>query len=149
MSAAVSLQRRVEAGYYRLPAWVGPAVVGVGAAAGCTLLALVDPSQPGRYPVCPFLALTGHYCPGCGSLRGLHRLLRGDPSAAVGFNVLMVLALPYLVWSYLAWALPALGVAAPPRLQPPARAINALLVAVVAFWLLRNLPVAPFAALAP
>ena len=39
---------------------------------------MVDPNQPGHYPTDPFLAITGLYCPGCGTLRALHALARGD-----------------------------------------------------------------------
>ena len=42
----------------------------------------VDPNQPGHYPVCPLLALTGVYCPGCGGLRSALRLrARGLPDS--------------------------------------------------------------------
>lgn len=117
-----------------LPHWVLPAGTAVAAAAACTTVALVDPSEPGRYPTCPFLALTGRWCPGCGSLRGLHHLFRADLPAALGLNALMVLAVPFLVWSWVAWAVP--------RIRGPGslRLAQVVLVVVVAFWLARNLP---------
>ena len=40
-------------------------------------------TSPGHYPTCPFLAITGWYCPGCGSLRAVHDLLHGDLAGAV------------------------------------------------------------------
>ena len=51
-----------------------PAVRAPVGAAGLALAAtayvgLVDPNESGHYPTCPFLALTGRFCPGCGSLR--------------------------------------------------------------------------------
>ena len=102
---------------------LAPLGVGAAALAACTTLTLVDPNQPGRYPVCPFLAVTGRWCPGCGSLRGLNALLTGAPGAAFGFNALMVLAVPYLLYSYVAWASPLLGGPALRRVHVPAPAI--------------------------
>jgi hypothetical protein len=127
------------------------APLGVAAAAlgGCATIALVDPNQPGRYPVCPFLALTGRWCPGCGSLRGLYALINGLPGRALDLNPLMVLAIPFLIYSYAAWALPLLGGPRLPAIRLRPAAVWALLGVIVAFWVLRNIPAAPFAALAP
>jgi hypothetical protein len=134
----------------RLPAMAAPLAVGAVAAASCVVVALVDPSQPGRYPLCPFYAVTGRWCPGCGSLRGLHQLLNGNVGAALGFNPLMVLAAPILVYSWLAWLSRSVA-AGPtlPRFGTGARTPLVVLVVVLAFWLLRNLAWAPFTALAP
>ena len=62
------------------------------AAAG--LLAM-DPVRGGILPGCPFHALTGLYCPGCGSCRALHQLLSGHVGAAISYNLLTILALPF------------------------------------------------------
>lgn len=122
------------------------------AAAGVVGLAaiyLIDPREPGNYPICPFFGLTGWHCPGCGTLRSLHQLLHGNISAALGFNAYTMLALPAIVYSLSAAALRAYGLPAPPRLFITAGWIWALLAAVTAFWILRNLPVEPLIILAP
>ena len=111
------------------------------------MITLVDPNVPGRYPVCPFLALTGRFCPGCGSVRGLHALLRGDVLTAAGRNLLFVLAVPVVLHAWAAWALPTIGVHAIRPLRWHAPAIWGLLVVVVAFAIVRNLAFG--AALAP
>ena len=49
-----------------------------------------DPNEPGHYPVCPLLRLTGLYCPGCGGLRSAHAVAHGDLAAALGANALAV-----------------------------------------------------------
>lgn len=113
------------------------------------MLWLVDPNRPGAYPTCPFLALTGKWCPGCGTLRGLRALLGGDVAAAVGFNVLMVAALPYLVYRWVLWAWPALASRLRSSRPTGALPVYALLAVVVVFWVARNIPAAPFTALAP
>lgn len=118
-----------------------PVATAAAAAVACATVALVDPSEPGRYPTCPFLAMTGRWCPGCGSLRALHQLLRGDVVAALGFNILLVAAVPLVLWGWVAWVRP--------RVRPPSSFPLALpvLVVVLAFWLARNLPW--FSVLAP
>jgi hypothetical protein len=79
---------------------VGSAAAVVGAWA---FVATVDPNEPGHYPTCPFLALTGWSCPGCGGLRAAHALAHGDLAAAAGLNLLFVLALPLVVVLWLRW----------------------------------------------
>lgn len=116
---------------------------------GLTVVYLYDPRQSGLYPVCPFLALTGCYCPGCGTLRALHQLMHGNPVAAFSYNPYTLVALPVVAYSFVLSGLRAYNLPAPPRVFIPARWVWALLAAVLAFWLLRNLPFAPFSVLAP
>lgn len=126
--------------------WLGPAAVGAAAVAGLVTVALVDPNEVGHYPTCPFLATTGLWCPGCGTLRAVHALTRGDVATAVDLNVLTVALLPVLVLAWVGWLAFRLGRRpAPPRV--PTWASTTVAVAVPAFWVLRNLPFAT--ALAP
>ena len=46
-----------------LPAWAGPAAVTAAAASAAAVLWSVDPNEPGHYPTCPFLAVSGLYGP--------------------------------------------------------------------------------------
>ena len=125
---------------------VQPALVAVAAVAVAGYVAVVDPNQAGHYPTCPFLALTGHYCPGCGSLRAIHALAHGDLARAVGLNLLMVAMVPLLVTIWGRWLVTEMT--GRPRPRPaPAWRIWALLGVICVFWLVRNLPVG--AALAP
>lgn len=127
-------------------AYASLAVLG---AVGLALLYFFDPRNPGLFPACPFLGLTGCYCPGCGTLRALHVLLRGDVAGAVGYNVLTVLSLPFVAYSFATGAMRAFGLKAPHPVFVHPRWIWALLVGVVAFWLLRNMPITPLTVLAP
>jgi hypothetical protein len=68
------------------------------AAGGLSVIYLLDPETSDLYPPCPFLALTGFYCPGCGTLRALHQLTRGHPLAALDLNPLMMLLLPFIMY---------------------------------------------------
>lgn len=118
----------------------GPALAAGAAAAGLALVALVDPSRPGHYPTCPFLALTGLSCPGCGSLRALHALAHGRVAEAVGLNALLVLvALPLLALAWVGWARRAAARRPRARLAHPAW-VWALLALTVAFGAARNSP---------
>lgn len=119
------------------------------AAAGMAVLYVFDPRNTGLYPACLFLGLTGCYCPGCGTLRALHVLLRGDLAGALGYNVLTVLSLPLIAYSLGTGAMRAFGLKAPRPVFVRPGWIWALLAGVVAFSVLRNLPVAPLTVLAP
>ena len=108
------------------------------------VLRVVDPGAADSWlPGCPFHALTGLYCPGCGTTRALHALLHFDWPTAVTMNPLAAIAIPILPLLFLH------------QLQPhailPKRLADARvwLGVVLAFAILRNLPWAPFSWLAP
>ena len=120
------------------------------AALPCLALVYVrNPEEPGFFPPCIFNSLTGLFCPGCGSLRGLHQLMHGNFLAALGYNSYTILALPLLglavFYAFLLSTNDSRILAA--WLRP--FFLWGLLVAVLAFWVLRNIPVHPFTVLAP
>ena len=119
------------------------------AAFGIALLYMVDPRKEGIFPTCPFLSLTGCYCPGCGTLRALRMLLHGDVISAIGYNALAILSLPFIAYSYSRGAVKAFGLRAPRPVFIHPNLIWALLATIVAYWILRNLPFAPLNILAP
>lgn len=117
--------------------FAGTTAAALGAAG---VLASVDPNQPGHYPTCPFLAVTGLYCPGCGSLRAVHALTGGDVVTAWERNPLAVVLLPVVLVAWVAWGLRLAGRDAWHPTLVPARWVYALLVAVLGYWVLRNVP---------
>jgi hypothetical protein len=123
----------------------GPAVVAASALAALAWIASVDPNEPGHYPTCPFLAVTGWFCPGCGSLRALHALAHGDLRDAVARNPLTVLALPVLLVWWAGWLVRTVR-GRGRRWVAPAWTLWALLAVVLAFTVARNLPGAAFLA---
>lgn len=126
--------------------WFGPAAIGAASVAATATVALVDPNEAGHYPTCPFLAMTGWQCPGCGTLRAVHALTRGDVVAAIDLNVLTVAMLPELVLGWVGWLRFGLGRRSTmPDL--PTWVAPLLAVVVPVFWLVRNLPLG--SALAP
>jgi len=75
----------------------GPTLLAGGVLGASLLLHLRDPHQGGSYAYCPWLLLTGTYCPGCGGLRAVNDLTNGDLAAAASSNLLFVASLPVLV----------------------------------------------------
>ncbi|WNF26527.1 DUF2752 domain-containing protein [Streptomyces sp. C11-1] len=68
----------------------------------------VDPNEPGHYPVCPLLKITGALCPGCGGLRSAHAFIHGDLGAAFSANAVatagyFLFAVVWVLWLVRAW----------------------------------------------
>ncbi|MBD0370575.1 MAG: DUF2752 domain-containing protein [Pyrinomonadaceae bacterium] len=112
---------------------------------------LFNPATPGEgfYISCPFHSLTGLNCPGCGTTRGLHQLTHGHILTALNYNALMVLSLPVMAYAFVSYALVAARGRGLPKPFVKAVYIRALFWAVIAFWILRNIPVYPLTLLSP
>lgn len=117
-------------------------------AAGAILLLyfFVEPKD-GNLPKCVFHEITGLYCPGCGVQRSFHALLKGDILEAFDFNLLFILFLPLIVYFIIIFLLDKKH--APSSFIYKKKFSILVLVIVLGFWLLRNLPFAPFSWLAP
>lgn len=63
----------------------------------------VDPNEPGHYPACPLLELTGLYCPGCGGLRTAHALAHGEFATALSSNATAVAAIAVFAGFWVFW----------------------------------------------
>jgi len=98
----------------------------------------LDPAQHEFFPRCVFLNLTGYKCPGCGSQRALHALLHGDVVGAFKFNAMLLVAIPWLAVCIYGEAIRTSNPARYARINSP-RLIMLLLVAILAWWLLRNI----------
>lgn len=116
-------------------------------ALGGAALVVLDPAKTHVLPPCWFHALTGLYCPGCGTTRAIHQLLHGNLEAAFAYNALAVVSLPFLLAGVAVPRLAARRGLPPPRL--PGLAIWGIAIVVVLYGVLRNLPAEPFARLAP
>lgn len=96
---------------------------------------LVDPASAGVV-LCPYLAITGTACPGCGLTRAIHHLLHADVRTAFAYNPLLFVAVPVAA---------ACAVAA--RIAGDERGLRwqtrlgwAMLALTLAFWIWRNTP---------
>ena len=117
-------------------------------AAGAVLLLyfFVEPKN-GNLPKCLFHELTGFYCPGCGGQRAFHALLNGHFLTAISFNLLFVLLLPFIIYFMFVF-ISGKRYSTGSFIYRSGFSLTIAIV-VVSFWILRNIPVAPFSWLAP
>ena len=99
-----------------------------------------DPATDPFFPLCPFRAITGLECPGCGSQRAIHSLLHLQVGDALAYNALMVVALPYILLGI--WLERLGGGRRYPRLQRfffGRWSALVVLMLVLIYWVIRNL----------
>jgi Protein of unknown function (DUF2752) len=125
-----------------------PLLVAATSTLACAAIWAGDPTTPhGPLPVCPTKALLGIDCPGCGSLRMLYSVMHGDLLAAAKFNALGLAALVLLIWAYFVWTYGRVAGRRITSWQHHRWSALVTLVLVSAWFVLRNIPVAPFDAL--
>jgi hypothetical protein len=108
-------------------------------------LFIFEPGKTGFFPICPFRALTGLACPGCGSTRAMHALVHGDLIAAFKFNPLLILALPFMFYAFMRFTNAAIQGRQLKGNQLDAKYIWTIFGVVLFFWIFRNTPFYPFA----
>jgi len=109
----------------------------------------LDPGGQSFFPKCPFHSLTGMHCPGCGSQRALHDFLHGN--IIEGFKHNLLIGLGFLVLFY------KLFLTIRSKYYPEKNSSLlynpktpwVILVIIISFWILRNIPYQPFTFLAP
>lgn len=106
----------------------------------CMVLLIAPPGSPLAkwLPKCMVYQNTGLYCPGCGCTRALSALLHGDLKASLHNNLLLI---PASLTAAILIVKPGITLRRPVAI--------AIVVIIVAFTVLRNIPCAPFTALAP
>jgi hypothetical protein len=115
---------------------VAPLGVAGAAVGGAILLHVRDP-RGSTYLPCPFHALTGLWCPGCGATRAFGDLTRGDIAAAASSNVVAVVLGIVAVGIWAAW-LRARWTQTPLTLRRPNRPIVVGVALLVLFTVVRN-----------
>lgn len=119
----------------------GPVLVAGTVLGASVLLHLRDPHESGSYLFCPWLVLTGTYCPGCGGLRAVNDLSRGDLAAAASSNVLFVGALPLLLVLWARWLRDRWqGVSRVADRRRVLGLVSFFTGVALTFWVVRNLP---------
>jgi len=113
-------------------------LLAAGIFAALLMLRFFDPATSGIFPPCPFRALTGYLCPGCGSLRAIHQLLLGNFGKAFALNPFAVISLPFLAYGTASYTRFALRGKYLPRIFVPGACINALAASIVLFGIVRN-----------
>ena len=130
----------------RRPGLVAPLATAAAIATGAAVIRWRDPSVAGSYPRCPFQALTGLDCPGCGSLRGTHALLHGDLLSAVSHNLLLMPGALLALWLWVVWVTDASTGRRLPTLRATPVVTSVLVGTVLVFTVARNFPGLPFLA---
>ncbi|EHK85476.1 DUF2752 domain-containing protein [Rhodococcus pyridinivorans] len=122
--------------------------IAVGAVAVCAAVAWADPTTPGGViPPCPTYSLFGILCPGCGSSRMLYSLVHLDVPAALHYNALGLVALAVLTVSFGLWTWSRARGTPMPRWTRYRWPPHLVLILTAMWFVVRNIPVAPFTAL--
>ena len=124
------------------------AVIGCMAGIGAGYLYFHNPL---KYPLpCLFHVITGLYCPGCGAGRASYNILHGNFLTAFCYNPVMVFLLPFLgiyfVTVAVDWALTGKN-HVDKKINP--KILIGILVFLLIFGVIRNLPFYPFRLLVP
>jgi hypothetical protein len=114
-----------------------------------TLFYFWNPENNILFPKCLFYSATNLYCPGCGSQRAIHQILHGHIFTGLKYNYLigfLTLVLGYMLYVFIIkeyFKKPIKNVFHKPI------ATKLILLVVILFWILRNIPIYPFNILAP
>ncbi len=96
------------------------------------------------YPRCIFHLLTGLDCPGCGAQRAAAALLHGHLLRAIDFNLLFVMALPFVLYAAFVFSWNVFSTnKITQKFFYSVAFVRTLLVVIVVFCVLRNIPVQP------
>jgi hypothetical protein len=105
---------------------------------GFWLLKQINPTSTTFFPQCPWYAITGLHCPGCGSTRAMHALLNGRWEQAFLYNPILLIVIPavgHLVLS--------------PQLRSRTWVATSSWTLLLSYAVIRNLPYWPFSVLSP
>lgn len=127
---------------------IGPSVVLVGVAAVAAGVWFANPLTPGGIiPPCPTNTLLHINCPGCGLSRAIDSLIHGDIVGALHFNAVGIALIVLAVAAYINY-LVGQWRSRPTRNVFTHRFFPIAVVAVLVGWfIVRNIPLAPFSAL--
>lgn len=109
------------------------------------------PGESKLLPPCLFNSITNLYCPGCGTTRMFYCLLHLDIYSAFRCNMLAMICLPIIIYSFISFSL---SVYSKGKINLPTITYSkglsiSLVVSIIVFMVLRNIPFEPFSWLAP
>lgn len=111
---------------------------------------MTDSNPNARFmPKCIFHEGTGLHCPGCGFTRMLHDMMHGRFLQAFNHNPLLFIVSPVLIYAIISRTKRWLTGTGLPEVTLTKRAIMGIFWVVLAYWIIRNIPIYPFTLLAP
>lgn len=129
----------------RSPRWLAPvAILACFGTAAAYVLAREPVDGAGDVTTCVLKLTTGFDCPGCGGTRAFFYLVQGNLPAAARHHLVVVFAVPFLLYAYLTWAGNRIFRWRLPQVRPGPLAIGAFLISLGVYAVLRNLPWEPF-----
>lgn len=126
--------------------YIGILFLGTGLA---FLYFFINPSEVNFFPKCPLYVTTGIYCPGCGSQRATHQLLRFNFLGVLQQNVLYFASLIVLLYHVIVTLLNLYFKTTIYNYLYHPKTPIIILIIVIIYWILRNIPYYPFNILAP
>ncbi|AMC10357.1 hypothetical protein Lupro_03420 [Lutibacter profundi] len=126
--------------------YIGVLVLGIVIA---FLFFFVNPSNVNFFPKCPLYVTTGLYCPGCGSQRATHQLLHLNILGVLQQNILYLLGVLLIGYHLIVTSLNLFFKKHIYNYMYHPKTPIIILIIVVVFWILRNIPYYPFTLLAP
>lgn len=125
-------------------------IIGVLALFGMLALYIFwNPSETNMFPKCPVYAITGIYCPGCGSQRAAHKILNGNIIEGVRHNYMILLLAMVLLYQGFMYVVNDMLGKNITNLLHKSKVTFSILIIVILFWVLRNIDIFPFSELAP
>lgn len=109
----------------------------------------INPQEANFLPECPLHATTGFYCPGCGSQRATHQLLNFNIFGVLQQNVLYLISLWILGYHLIITGINTIFKKQLYNYIYHPKTPLVILVFIIIFWILRNIPYYPFNLLAP
>lgn len=118
--------------------WFLRALPAIAAGTGALAIAAWNPSD-NDVAICLSKRLFGIDCPGCGGLRTVNSLMRGDLLGALDHNVILAVVLPVVAVLWLAWFIEPLTGRKVSLPEPPRWVVMSMTLVLVAFMVLRNI----------
>lgn len=101
-------------------------------------LSIFPITQYHYFPPCPWNTITGTFCPGCGTMRGIQSTINGNLLGLLQNNPLAMLSLPFLLFSFFSLFKQGVYGYKPFSVFLSKNEILIIFILIVFYWVLRN-----------